>query len=56
MTWPGVAGAEMDPALPYKGHFNLLTKYKKKHPNVKTLVSWAVGPRRAATSARTASG
>ncbi len=44
MTWPGVAGAEMDPALPYKGHFNLLTKYKKKHPNVKTLVSvggWA---------------
>ncbi len=44
MTWPGVAGAEMDPTLPYKGHFNLLTKYKKQHPNVKTLVSvggWA---------------
>ncbi|MEU6124798.1 chitinase C-terminal domain-containing protein [Streptomyces sp. NPDC047123] len=44
MTWPGVAGAEMDPALPYKGHFNLLTKYKKQHPNVKTLISvggWA---------------
>ncbi|MFI2371521.1 chitinase C-terminal domain-containing protein [Streptomyces sp. NPDC018833] len=44
MTWPGVAGAEMDPALPYKGHFNLLTKYKKKHPDVKTLISaggWA---------------
>ncbi|WP_051810289.1 chitinase C-terminal domain-containing protein, partial [Streptomyces sp. NRRL S-378] len=44
MTWPGVAGAEMDPALPYKGHFNLLTKYKKQHPGVKTLISvggWA---------------
>ncbi|MCX5202614.1 glycosyl hydrolase family 18 protein [Streptomyces sp. NBC_00237] len=44
MTWPGVAGAEMDPALPYKGHFNQLTKFKKQHPNVKTLVSvggWA---------------
>ncbi|MEU8892855.1 chitinase C-terminal domain-containing protein [Streptomyces sp. NPDC048442] len=44
MTWPGVAGAEMDPALPYKGHFNLLNKFKKQHPNVKTLVSvggWA---------------
>ncbi|MFJ4877436.1 chitinase C-terminal domain-containing protein [Streptomyces sp. NPDC088745] len=44
MTWPGVAGAEMDPALPYKGHFNLLEKFKKKHPDVKTLVSvggWA---------------
>ncbi|CAO0826758.1 Chitinase OS=Streptomyces microflavus OX=1919 GN=Smic_10640 PE=4 SV=1 [Streptomyces microflavus] len=44
MTWPGVAGAEMDPTLPYKGHFNLLTKYKKQHPDVKTLVSvggWA---------------
>ncbi|MYV60014.1 chitinase, partial [Streptomyces sp. SID4931] len=42
--WPGVEGAEMDPTLPYKGHFNLLTKYKKQHPNVKTLVSvggWA---------------
>ncbi|MEV3859668.1 chitinase C-terminal domain-containing protein [Streptomyces sp. NPDC050095] len=44
MTWPGVAGAEMDPDLPYKGHFNLLTKFKKQHPNVKTLISvggWA---------------
>ncbi|MEU3218803.1 glycosyl hydrolase family 18 protein [Streptomyces sp. NPDC006971] len=44
MTWPGVAGAEMDPDLPYKGHFNLLNKFKKKHPNVKTMVSvggWA---------------
>ncbi|WP_282696472.1 chitinase C-terminal domain-containing protein [Streptomyces sp. CC208A] len=44
MTWPGVAGAEMDPALPYKGHFNLLNKYKKQHPDVKTLISvggWA---------------
>ncbi|WP_093801899.1 chitinase C-terminal domain-containing protein [Streptomyces sp. Wb2n-11] len=44
MTWPGVAGAEMDPAYAYKGHFNLLSKFKKKHPDVKTLVSvggWA---------------
>ncbi|CAL9386588.1 Chitodextrinase [Streptomyces sp. enrichment culture] len=44
MTWPGVAGAEMDPALPYKGHFNLLTKFKKQNPDVKTLISvggWA---------------
>lgn len=44
MTWPGVAGAEMDPAYSYKGHFNLLNKFKKKHPNVKTMVSvggWA---------------
>ncbi|WKB55523.1 chitinase C-terminal domain-containing protein [Eleftheria terrae] len=44
MTWPGVAGAEMDPTLSYKGHFNLLTKFKKQHPLVKTLVSvggWA---------------
>ncbi|MDG4863708.1 glycosyl hydrolase family 18 protein [Streptomyces sp. T-3] len=44
MTWPGVAGAEMDPSLPYKGHFNLLSKFKKQHPNVKTLISvggWA---------------
>ncbi|MGV9315944.1 chitinase C-terminal domain-containing protein [Streptomyces sp. NPDC003691] len=39
MTWPGVAGAEMDPALPYKGHFNLLNKFKKLHPDVKTLIS-----------------
>ncbi|MBW4720022.1 chitinase C-terminal domain-containing protein [Saccharothrix obliqua] len=41
MTWPGV---ELDPSLPYKGHFNLLNKYKKQYPNVKTLVSvggWA---------------
>ncbi|MER7466002.1 chitinase C-terminal domain-containing protein [Streptomyces sp. NPDC097981] len=44
MTWPGVPGAEMDPALPYKGHFNLLNKFKKQYPNVKTLISvggWA---------------
>ncbi|WP_241844563.1 chitinase C-terminal domain-containing protein [Kitasatospora sp. CB01950] len=44
MTFPGVAGAELDPSLPYKGHFNLLTKYKKQYPNVKTMVSvggWA---------------
>ncbi|MFC8175371.1 chitinase C-terminal domain-containing protein [Streptomyces sp. NPDC013012] len=44
MTWPGVAGAEMDPSLPYKGHFNQLNKFKKQHPDVKTLISvggWA---------------
>ncbi|MBC9715735.1 chitinase C-terminal domain-containing protein [Streptomyces sp. TRM66268-LWL] len=44
MTWPGVAGAEMDPGYAYKGHFNLLNKFKKQHPDVKTLVSvggWA---------------
>jgi len=44
MSWPGVAGAELDPSLPYKGHFNLLTKYKRLNPGVKTLISvggWA---------------
>ncbi len=44
LTWPGVAGAEMDPAYPYRGHFNLLNKFKKQYPNVKTLISvggWA---------------
>ncbi|MEW2529121.1 glycosyl hydrolase family 18 protein [Streptomyces sp. NPDC047071] len=44
MTWPGNPRAEMDDSLPYKGHFNLLTKYKKRHPAVKTLISvggWA---------------
>ncbi|MFT5755825.1 MAG: GH18 family chitinase/chitodextrinase [Alteromonadaceae bacterium] len=44
MTWPGVVGAELDPNLPYKGHFNLLSKYKKQYPHVKTLISiggWA---------------
>ncbi|EKP0308868.1 chitinase C-terminal domain-containing protein [Aeromonas veronii] len=43
-TWEGVPGAEMDPSLPYKGHFNLLNKYKKQYPDVKTLISvggWA---------------
>ncbi|MET8978059.1 glycosyl hydrolase family 18 protein [Streptomyces sp. NPDC004539] len=42
--WPGEPGAEMDASLPYKGHFNLLTKYKRLHPRVKTLISvggWA---------------
>jgi chitinase len=41
MTWPGV---DLDPSLPYKGHFNLLNKYKKQYPDVKTLISvggWA---------------
>ena len=44
IDWPEVKGAEMDPALPYKGHFNLLGKFKRKYPNLKTLVSvggWA---------------
>ncbi len=44
MEWPDVAGAELDTSLPYKGHFNLLNKYKKQYPNVKTLISvggWA---------------
>ena len=44
MEWPGVEGAELDPKLAYKGHFNLLNKYKKLHPKVKTLISvggWA---------------
>lgn len=44
MEWPGVAGAELDPSLPYKGHFNLLNKYKKQYPDVKTMISiggWA---------------
>ncbi|WP_283138011.1 chitinase C-terminal domain-containing protein [Rhizohabitans arisaemae] len=44
MEWPGKAGAEMDSAYTYKGHFNLLNKYKKLNPDVKTLVSvggWA---------------
>ncbi|MEU1815914.1 glycosyl hydrolase family 18 protein [Streptomyces roseifaciens] len=43
MTWDGAKNA-MDPSLPYKGHFNLLNTYKKKHPAVKTLISvggWA---------------
>ena len=44
MEWPGIAGAELDHNLPYKGHFNLLQKYKQQHPHVKTLISvggWA---------------
>ncbi|MEU1289333.1 glycosyl hydrolase family 18 protein [Kitasatospora sp. NPDC005856] len=43
MTWPGDKNA-MDPNLPYKGHFNLLNVYKRKHPAVKTLIAvggWA---------------
>ncbi|GAA2989956.1 glycosyl hydrolase family 18 protein [Streptomyces lactacystinicus] len=39
ISFPGVPGAELDPSLPYKGHFNLLTKFKKQYPNVKTLIS-----------------
>lgn len=44
MEWPEISGAESDPGLPYKGHFNLLQKYKQLHPHVKTLISvggWA---------------
>jgi GH18 family chitinase/chitodextrinase len=44
MEWPGIVGAELDTNLPYKGHFNLLTQYKKQYPHVKTLISiggWA---------------
>ncbi|ATC94036.1 chitinase [Pseudoalteromonas tunicata] len=44
MEWPGIEGAEMDPSFSYKGHFNLLNKYKKLYPDVKTLISvggWA---------------
>ncbi len=44
MEWPDVPGAEMDPSLPYQGHFNLLNKYKKQNPDVKTLIAvggWA---------------
>ncbi len=44
MTWENVPGAEMDPSLPYQGHFNLLSKFKKQYPDVKTLISvggWA---------------
>ncbi|QDQ16353.1 hypothetical protein FH965_15635 [Streptomyces spectabilis] len=44
MTWPGNPRAQMDDSLPYKGHFNLLNTYKKRHPSVKTLISvggWA---------------
>ncbi|WP_237054812.1 chitinase C-terminal domain-containing protein [Microbulbifer sediminum] len=44
MTWPGIDGAEMDPEFAYQGHFNLLGKFKKQYPQVKTLISvggWA---------------
>ncbi len=44
MTWDGVPGAEMDPEFAYKGHFNLLSKYKKQYPDVKTLISVGAGP------------
>ncbi|MBP2000329.1 chitinase [Paenibacillus shirakamiensis] len=44
MTWPEFSDAAMDPTLPYKGNLNLMNKFKKQHPGVKTLVSiggWA---------------
>ncbi|MFI1177269.1 glycosyl hydrolase family 18 protein [Streptomyces melanogenes] len=60
MTWPGVAGAEMDRSLPYQGQFNLLTQYKRQHPRVKTLISvggWAeTGGRLNPDGTRTADG
>ncbi|MFZ4479817.1 MAG: glycosyl hydrolase family 18 protein [Rhodoferax sp.] len=39
VDWPDVAAAAMDPALAYKGHFNLLNRFKKQYPGVKTLLS-----------------
>jgi GH18 family chitinase len=39
MEWPDVPGAELDPALPFKGHFNLLSRYKRSYPGVRTLIS-----------------
>lgn len=44
MTWPGVTGAEIDPAYACKGHSNLLGTFRKQHPDVKTPISvggWA---------------
>lgn len=44
LSWPAIPAAAMDPALPYKGHFNLLAQYKKKYPDVKIMLSvggWA---------------
>ncbi|MEW5248235.1 chitinase C-terminal domain-containing protein [Microbulbifer sp. 2201CG32-9] len=44
MTWPAIPGAEMDDDFSYQGHFNLLSKFKKQFPQVKTLISvggWA---------------
>jgi len=44
MTWPGVPGAEMDPAYPFNGHFNLLNRYRESYPHVKLMISvggWA---------------
>lgn len=44
MEWSSVSGAEMSSSFSYKGHFNLLNKYKQQYPDVKTLISvggWA---------------
>ncbi len=44
LTWDTVSGAEMDTEFSFNGHFNLLAKYKKQYPDVKTLISvggWA---------------
>ena len=44
LTWPENPAAAMDPSLPYKGHFNMLAQYKRKHPDVKIMLSvggWA---------------
>lgn len=37
MTWPGVAGAQMDASLPYTGYFNLIHQYKEANPGVKVI-------------------
>lgn len=50
LTWNGVPGAEMDPEFAYQGHFNLLSKYKKQYPDVKTLISVGAGPIPAAST------
>ncbi|GII88164.1 hypothetical protein Ssi03_61540 [Sphaerisporangium siamense] len=44
LTWTDSLGGQPDASLPYKGHFNLLARYKNKHPQVKVLISvggWA---------------
>ncbi|AKU24783.1 chitinase [Massilia sp. NR 4-1] len=44
VTWPDIPAAAMDPSLPYKGHFNLFSQYKKRYPGVKIMLSvggWA---------------
>ena len=40
ITWPNIPAAAMDPALPYKGHFNLLAQHKKKYNSLQVLNTW----------------